>query len=465
MQINHVNQTSNNMLDKAPSLQALDDGQAVRRRIVVIICLAGGTCGLLAFGVYYLLGVPLTAPLITTICLTSAYFVFPLLLKTNLPTIKIALICFLWMELILFVTAFSFGGLMSPVFPWFGAVPILTVYFLRKMERVAVLGTLALGLIALAAFDATGYVFASPIPPDALPKVYFGSTIFCVLFICIITHVFTTLSRRSYERLKMAKSEAVEKRYQAEWANAAKTQFLASMSHELRTPLNAIIGFSDLIQHQALGPIGNVKYAEYNTDIYDSASHLLAVIDDLLQYSQLELGKIKISESSIVVSDIILGAMKMVQFRPETSLVSFEHHQDENMPLLFADARLTKQILINLLTNALKFLGDRGTITVSANVDCEGRICISVGDTGLGISPLEIDKVTEPFYKSKNTGTKNTEGVGLGLSIVREFMTLHSGDLTIKSKDKSGTRVTCTFPLWRTLDNKRDAVTASRTVP
>ncbi|MBT6961047.1 MAG: hypothetical protein HOA00_07865, partial [Rhodospirillaceae bacterium] len=315
------------------------DDESGRRRNAVRICFTGGTCGLLAYAFYLVHHVPFTAPLIACMALTSVYFALPLLLKTKLSLRAFALICFLWMEVVLFATAFNFGGFASPVWPWFGAVPVLTYYYLRGRDRVIVFAALVIGILVIALFDILGHQFTSTIPGDQFPMVYMGSTIFAIIFIGAVTRVFTTLSRESHRELKAAKDDALEKQKDAELANAAKTQFLANMSHELRTPLNAIIGFTDLIRTEMLGPIGNAKYTEYNTDINSSATHLLHVIEDILNYSRLETKKVKIFASVINLKDLVGEVIKQVKFRPEMQWLGISEQYEDNLPFLSGDER------------------------------------------------------------------------------------------------------------------------------
>jgi signal transduction histidine kinase len=253
----------------------ISEERRARIRNFQVLRFAGGVCGLLACSFAILQGVPISPAMVFIVSLTSAFFAFPLLLRTKLALKALSVISLCWMGLILFVTAFNYGGLSSPALPWFGAVPILAYYYLRQRERMAVLGFLALGLVMMAVMNLAGYTFETNIPPDLTATIYLGSTLSALVFIGAITHIFISLSRRSYHRSLSSKNAALEKQRQAEWANAAKSQFLANMSHELRTPLNAIIGFSDLLRQETFGPMGNAKYAEYNNDIHYSAGHLL----------------------------------------------------------------------------------------------------------------------------------------------------------------------------------------------
>lgn len=238
----------------------------------------------------------------------------------------------------------------------------------------------------------------------------------------------------------------------AEWANAAKSQFLANVSHELRTPLNAIIGFSDMVRHQALGPISNNKYIEYNQDIHDSAVHLLGVINDILDYARVDAGKVELSEARVCVDEIVERAFKQIRMKPEANGILLEKTIQDELPDLHCDERLVTQVLINLLVNALKFTGDGGRIGLTAGLTASNEVCFKVSDTGIGIPEDDLKELGKPFVKSQFTRRTSDEGFGLGLAISKEFMNLHDGALTIASRVDYGTTVTCTFPQSRTLD-------------
>lgn len=428
-------------------------GLSKKQRDLIILCHSGGLFGLIAFCFYIVGGVPITPALITVLALTSAYFVMPQLMRTSMSLRAIGILSFLWLELILFITAFNFGGYSSPSMPWFTAVPILAYYYLRGNDRIAVLGVFVFGLAALAVVDLYGIGNRWSAPPTTQSTtIYLTSTLFALFFIGTITHVFTTLSERHYQKLKTLKNEAEEKQREAEWANSAKTQFLANMSHELRTPLNAIIGFSDFVRSQAFGPIGNPKYTEYNEDIHNSAQHLHKLIDDILAYSRLESGKLEIYATLVDVSDLTLDVFKQVGFRPESDALLLERSISDSLPLLSADERLLKQILINVLVNALKFTPPGGRVSLNADLDNFGGIQLTVSDTGIGIPARDLKGLTKPFVKSSHGRTITEEGAGLGLALVQEFMTLHQGTLDIESNVNMGTVVTCTFPAWRSFN-------------
>ena len=256
---------------------------------------------------------------------------------------------------------------------------------------------------------------------------------------------------------KQAENEAREARDQAEEANQAKTHFLANMSHELRTPLNAIIGYTDMIIHQVLGPLGSPgteKYEGYIGNVNESGQLLLGIINDILDLSSIEVGKAKLNEEKMAVDDVINAAWRLVKQPSEKGLLDIVMKIDNKLPLLYADERLFKQTLLNLFSNAVKFTPEGGRITVKAGVEKSGSIVITVTDTGIGIASTDIKKVLSPFGQVDGELSRKYHGTGLGLPLSKTFMELHGGTLDIKSKKGSGTTVSLRFPSERVIGAK-----------
>ncbi|MDF2367240.1 ATP-binding protein [Sneathiella sp.] len=231
----------------------------------------------------------------------------------------------------------------------------------------------------------------------------------------------------------------------AEDANLAKSKFLATMSHELRTPLNAIIGFSDLLVGQYFGSLGNEKYSEYAEDINHSGRHLLALINEVLDISAIELGKRDMILEPVAVRALLTDCVKSVRHRAAKHGIMVALSADRTLPTINADETALRQIFLNLLTNAIKFshVGDK--ITVSA-ITTETEVIIEVQDTGDGIKDDQLPNITQPFVKGHSSSHITHEGVGLGLSIVKSFVAAHNGRLHIESELGLGTKVTVTFP-------------------
>ncbi len=244
-------------------------------------------------------------------------------------------------------------------------------------------------------------------------------------------------------------SELQIARSAAESANHAKSKFLATMSHELRTPLNAIIGFAEVIKDQAFGSVGNVKYCDYANDIHDSGRHLLALINDILDLSKVESGAEELYEENIEVPDLVRSAVSLVRQRAMDGRVELELNIRRELPLLHADERKFKQILVNLLTNAIKFTDPGGVVTFKAWYRAESGFVFQVIDTGMGIAPEDIPKALSQFGQVDNALSRQYEGTGLGLPLSKSLVELHGGSFDLQSKVGVGTTITMRLPARR----------------
>ena len=278
------------------------------------------------------------------------------------------------------------------------------------------------------------------------------------------------LRRKNEEELKLivdkleisrSQQSILAKKYEmakirAEAANHAKSEFLANMSHELRTPLNAINGFSEIMAGEMFGPLGHQRYREYAGDILASGQHLLALINDILDMSKIEAGKMTMHFEPLQLDEVVDDALRLVRQRAEKGRLKLKSHLVK-LPDIEADYRALKQILLNLLTNAVKFTPEGGTITISAAVT-ESFVHIQVSDTGIGIAKKDIDRLARPFEQIESQMSKTREGTGLGLALTKSLIEMHAGRFEVDSTLGKGTVITVTLPL-KQLKPKIDAET------
>jgi signal transduction histidine kinase len=245
------------------------------------------------------------------------------------------------------------------------------------------------------------------------------------------------------QRLSATAQEAVE-------ASRAKSAFLANMSHELRTPLNAILGFSEIMKDQHLGPVSNPRYLAYAADIHSSGRHLLGIINDVLDLAKIESGKMSLDEAEeFPVAPTLQSAMVMLCGLGDRHGVKVQENWDDKDVRLMAVPRMVRQIVINLVGNAIKFTPSGGLVTLSGNPAPDGGYHLCIRDSGIGMNPKEIAVALIPFGQNHNKMAGRREGTGLGLPLAKAMMELHGGTLTIESQPLHGTAITLGFPASR----------------
>jgi signal transduction histidine kinase len=238
--------------------------------------------------------------------------------------------------------------------------------------------------------------------------------------------------------------------FEAEISNRAKTDFLANMSHELRTPLNAIIGFSNVMGSEVFGPLGSEKYVDYVSDIQNSGQHLLNLINDVLDVSVIEAGKLELSNNEFHLYDAVEETLRLVKTRAEIGGVALENLVDGQFPKLRADKLRIKQILVNLVSNAVKFTNDGGTVAVKTERASDNSLRIIIVDTGIGMSPHDLAKAMEKFGQGNRGDLMQAgEGTGLGLPLTKGLIEAHGGTLEIESELNKVTTVTFYLPKER----------------
>jgi len=246
--------------------------------------------------------------------------------------------------------------------------------------------------------------------------------------------------------IKASERRLIEAHSQAETANRAKGDFLANMSHELRTPLNAIIGFSEVISNQLFGPIVNEKYLEYIRDIHTSSLHLLSIINDILDMSKIEAGKVELAKEIVQIQNVISEVMRMVHERARSRDIELTAELPDEDVEIWADERSMKQIFLNLLSNAIKFSNEGGRIYVRIVADRSDVAVLEIEDHGIGMSPEDQERALQPFGQATPATTRNYGGTGLGLPITKGLVEAHGGTLTIDSRAGCGTLVRIVLP-------------------
>lgn len=259
-----------------------------------------------------------------------------------------------------------------------------------------------------------------------------------------------TLLQLGMQRSELRARELEDARGAAEAANRAKSRFLAVMSHELRTPLNAILGFSDLMRNAIFGPIGDARYIGYLDDIHTSAENLLGLINDILDTAKIDSGKMQPFEEPVDLEEQVTSALRLIAPRALAARVHLEAQVPAHLPQLHADCRSIRQILLNLLSNAVKF-SPHGRVTVTAREAADGTIALCVTDTGIGMTPGEIETALSPFGQVANVHTRTHDGSGLGLPLVKSLASLHGAGFSIESAPGIGTTVRLVFPVSRSL--------------
>lgn len=257
---------------------------------------------------------------------------------------------------------------------------------------------------------------------------------------------------RVFARLALSETDLILARNYAESANRAKSEFLAVMSHELRTPLNAIIGFAEMMQRGSFGPLGHKRYEEYVGDIHASGRHLLEMVNDILDLTKAEAGKLELVEEHVDFAEVADIACRMVAPQARLLNISVVNHLPRNLPLLRGDERRLTQIVLNFLSNAVKFSHHGGRVDIDGLIDDDGSLTVTVRDTGIGIAEADIPRVMQIFQQVDNGHSRRYGGTGLGLPLAKRLIELHGGSVTLESKLGAGTRVTARFPAARIME-------------
>jgi two-component system, cell cycle sensor histidine kinase PleC len=251
--------------------------------------------------------------------------------------------------------------------------------------------------------------------------------------------------------LEQAKSISDEARHRAEAANVAKSRFLAQMSHELRTPLNAILGFSEVMKSEIFGGHAVAVYKEYSADIHNSGVHLLNLINEILDLSRIEAGRYELNEEAVSLINVVADCHHLLKLRASSRGITIHEVFEQGMPRIWGDERAVRQVVLNLLSNSIKFTPQGGEIWLKVGWTASGGQYLSVKDTGSGIAEDEIPIVLASFGQGSNSIKSAEQGAGLGLPIAKSLIDMHGGTFTLKSKLRIGTEVIVTFPPERVM--------------
>ncbi len=334
-------------------------------------------------------------------------------------------------------------------------------YAFRALGRRDVAGSVALTLLFVCAAAGVHFLVrwaeGLPIEGASVANIFIemglvgGPTIFYARYVIAALK----RSRAQMGTLSRRLATAVE---QAEQASRAKSAFLANMSHELRTPLNAILGFSEIMKDQHLGPVHNARYLSYSRDIHSSGRHLLGIINDVLDLAKIESGKMTLEDAEeFELTPSIAAALTMVSGLGEKYGVALTVDLPQTGIRLIGAERMLRQIVINLAGNAIKFTPEGGSVTVHGSVAPDGRFVLTVRDSGVGMSEIEIANALVPFGQNATAMSAKHTGTGLGLPLAKAMLELHGGRLEITSRPQKGTTVTVSFPADRVLTGARVA--------
>lgn len=280
-----------------------------------------------------------------------------------------------------------------------------------------------------------------------LQWVSIGALIGLLSLLFIMLRWYTSRSESIIEIQHEQHADLEAAKTKAEEESVEKSKFLANVSHELRTPLNSIIGFSEILKDEVMGPLGSAQYKEYATDIHASGTHLLSLINDILDFSKADANKLDIEYQETDVTKLLKNCLRLIAQRAEAASIQLIPDFADEHVVTMTDPKRLKQVVLNLLTNAVKFTPPHGKITLHCKQDLlNKKVIVAITDTGVGIAEKDISKVMSAFGQVKNEYSSKSEGTGLGLPLTRKLVELMDGKFVISSKLGEGTTVTLTFP-------------------
>ena len=394
----------------------------------------------------------------------AAFLLYPLALRLTGWFDLLALLSMEHLTLVILFGAYHYGGATSPFLPWLVPIPIIAVLHFgpRLARRSLVLGALAAQLFAFFLLDLVGPGFPTHMASSRLAAAGMFSVLGAIAYVTIMALYYsdTIVEQQAELRHEVLShrntaNELRDARDAAEQASLAKSQFLANMSHELRTPLNAIIGFSEIIGSEMLGPVGTAQYAAYSKDIARSGMHLLKMIGDILDLARIETGSFTLADNEFDLVALVETTARQLQPLAELRGVTTTVSTSRRPIHMRGDEPRVKQIVINLMSNAIKFTGRGGSVRTAVTQDAQRRIIVKVTDTGIGIAPADMHRIMLPFEQGQETTERAAGGTGLGLPLARKLALRHGGTLTLESELGQGTTATVVFPVERAIARPR----------
>lgn len=322
-----------------------------------------------------------------------------------------------------------------------------TVIYACCIMRLRFYYAVAVSLLLFAAYQVAALAI-NPIPTAILVSnsFFLATAVGVGAFAAYVQEYYLRLSFHSETLLRAERDRSRELMLQAQEASRAKSEFLAMVSHELRTPLNAVLGFSEMMAREIFGPLGDHRYSAYADDIHRSGEHLLGVINDILDLSKAEAGRLDVHAERCSLRGIVDSVVRLMREKTRQKQLAVTVRIDERMPTLYADRTMLTRIALNLLSNAEKFTERGGRIDITGLVEPDGHVVMRVTDTGIGIAASDIERVMEPFRQADSTLSRKHEGTGLGLPLSRAMAELHGGTLILESQLGIGTSAILRLP-------------------